>query len=156
MVQASCHEHLQPLIPGRGDCFRMEHGVWRRNTRYSLSALSLVAARGLPAPRCVCAYAERRCTLAWRREACRAGPHDRQLTPVDYFRHHPRLPRPFRVSAPPRRFSNSLRTQGLFPTSRGDTRRGIGLALKQDGSASGPGFSGGARCRQRSHSREDP
>jgi hypothetical protein len=45
--------------------------------------------------RCVCgpalrhnsASAARRGALPWRRGACRAGTHDRPLTPVDYFRH---------------------------------------------------------------------
>ena len=38
--------------------------------------------------------------------------------------------------------------------SRADVRSGTGLALKEDSSASTHGFSGGARCHQRSHSGE--
>jgi hypothetical protein len=35
----------------------------------------------------------RHCSIAWRRGACHTGPHDRLLTPVDYFRHQPPAPR---------------------------------------------------------------
>ncbi len=70
--------------------------------------------------------------------------HARRLTPVDYFRQRPVAPRSSPCPIAPPYFSNPLIKQGLFAMPQADTRNGMGLALKQDVSASTHGFSRGA------------